>query len=71
VIVIGLDPQGPASKAGVRLGDVLLSVAEQPVTDTSTLRRALSQGVSEGKTQLSIIRASKHMEIDVQLTEAA
>lgn len=71
VIVIGLDPEGPASKAGVRLGDVLLAVAEQPVVDTATLRRALEQGVSEGKTELIIIRGREPINLDVQLAEAA
>jgi serine protease Do len=71
VIVVGLDPEGPASKAGVRLGDVLLAVADQPVTDTATLRRALSQGVSEGKTELAIIRGKVPLSLEVHLAEAA
>lgn len=71
VIVVGLDPNGPASKAGVRIGDVVLSVADQPVTDTATLRRALSQGVSEGKTDLSIIRGREPITLEVTLKEAA
>jgi serine protease Do len=71
VIVIGLDPKGPASKAGVRVGDMLLAVADQPVVDTATLRRALQNGVSEGKAQLSIIRGKQPLSVDVDLAEAA
>lgn len=71
VIVVGLDPKGPASKAGVKLGDVLLALADQPVTDNATLRRALSQGVSEGKTDLSIIRGKEQINVEVDLVEAA
>jgi serine protease Do len=70
VLVVGLDPSGPASKAGVLLGDVLLAVAEQPVTDTAALRRALAQGVSEGKTELAIIRGNKTLSLEVELAAA-
>ncbi len=71
VIVIGLDPHGPATKAGVRLGDVLLAVADQPVADTATLRRALSQGVTEGKMELTLIRGNKPLNLEVQVSGAA
>lgn len=71
VIIVGLDPKGPASKAGVKMGDVVLSLADQPVTDNATLRRALSQGVSEGKTELSIIRGNQQISLEVELAEAA
>jgi serine protease Do len=71
VIIVGLDANGPASKAGVRMGDVILSLADQPVTDNATLRRALSQGVSAGKTELSIIRGKDQLRVEVQLSEAA
>lgn len=71
VLVIGVDPVGPASKAGVLVGDVLLAVAEQPVVDTGTLRKALSDGVSEGKAELSIIRNNKSLRLEVEISEAA
>lgn len=70
VLVVSLDPNGPASSAGVRVGDVLLAVAEQPVTDTASLRRALSHGVSEGKAELAILRANRPMSLEVSLADA-
>jgi len=41
VIVVGLDPDGPAERAGVFVGDILLSVDAQPVGDTMDLQHAL------------------------------
>ena len=71
VLIIGVDPAGPAQRAGIKLGDVVLSVAEQHVVDTASLRRALTQGVSDGKTDLTIIRAGKAQRIEVQFDKAA
>jgi serine protease Do len=71
VLVIGVDPQGPARRAGVLLGDVVLSVAEQRVVDTESLRKALSQGIADGKADLTIIRAGQARHIEVQFEKAA
>jgi serine protease Do len=71
VLVINVDPTGPAARAGVRVGDIVLSVAEQPVVDTATLKSALAQGVAEGKADLALIRGGKPFRLDVAVTEAA
>ncbi|MEO8284954.1 MAG: trypsin-like peptidase domain-containing protein [Chloroflexota bacterium] len=71
VIVIGVDPKGPASRAGVTVGDVLLSVADQHVVDTASLRKALSQGVSDGKAELIIVRGGKARKVQVDFDKAA
>lgn len=71
VLVIEVDPAGPAQRAGIKLGDVLLSVADLHVVDTDSLRRALTQGVSDGKADLTIIRAGNSQQIEVQFDKAA
>jgi len=70
VLIIGVDPAGPAQRAGLKLGDVLLSVAEQHVVDTDSLRRALTQGVAAGKADLTIIRAGQSQHLEVQFDKA-
>ena len=71
VLVINVDPNGPASKAGVQVGDIVLAVAEQPVVDTATLKRALAQGVADGKADLALIRSGKAFRLQVEVAEAA
>ncbi len=71
VLVIGLDPDGPARRSGVQLGDIVLAVAEQPVVDTDSLRKALSQGVSDGKAELTIIRGGQPQRLEVKFEKAA
>lgn len=71
VLVINVDPNGPASKAGVQVGDIVLAVAEQPVVDTATLKRALAQGVADGKADLALIRGGKAFRLQVEVAEAA
>jgi serine protease Do len=71
VLVFQVDPNGPASKAGVQVGDIVLAVSEQQVVDTATLKRALVQGVADGKVELAIIRNGKLSKLEVEIAEAS
>ncbi|HEV8585812.1 MAG TPA: DegQ family serine endoprotease [Methylomirabilota bacterium] len=51
VIVIDVASGGPADRAGLRRGDVILEVARQPVADAPSLARALA-AVPAGETAL-------------------
>jgi S1-C subfamily serine protease len=42
VIVLGLEAAGPAERAGVLVGDILVNVNGQPVSDTVDLQQALA-----------------------------
>ena len=71
VLVIQVDPNGPASKAGVRVGDIVLAVSDQQVLDTATLKRALVQGVADGKVELALVRNGKLSKLEVEIAESA
>jgi serine protease Do len=71
VLVMVLDPAGPAKRAGIRTGDVILTVADQPVGDQASLRKALSQGVSDGQSHLAILRDGRPHGLDVKFDKAA
>ena len=43
VVVAAVDPDGPASEAGIRRGDVILEVDRQEVKDTKSLQKALEK----------------------------
>ena len=42
VLVTALDPNGPAAKAGIRVGDVVTAYAEVPVMNSADMVDALS-----------------------------
>ena len=48
LIVLSAEPDGPAARAGVLIGDILVALAGKPVTDTDDIQSALD-GESVGK----------------------
>jgi serine protease Do len=43
VVVTAVDPDGPASEAGIQRGDVIIEVDRREVTDTASLQKALEK----------------------------
>ena len=69
-VVVRLTNTGPAAKAGMQLGDVIVRVDEFEVGDShSVLYRLTTRGVGNNS-RIELIRAGKHMTIDVPLLPA-
>ena len=66
VQVVTLEPGGPASKAGVRQGDVIVSVNGRIVTNVDDLHRLLSGHASERSLVVSLIRDERLHEVSVE-----
>ena len=67
VIVSKIYPSGPADLAGVKLGDVVLSVDKQPVFDLESLRfRIATQGISEN-VMLDVLREGRRINLEMPL----
>jgi serine protease Do len=49
VVVVAVDPDGPAADRGFKTGDVILDVAGKPVSAPADVRKALNEARSEGK----------------------
>jgi len=69
VLVAGVFPGDPAQAAGLRLGDVIVSLDGVPVRDTAGLTSYLGEFKSPGDTcRLGIIRDGEGLSLDAVLT---
>src|SRR5262249_12838277 len=66
VVVVGLSSRGPARKADLRTGDILLSVGGTEVSDLAALfRRIWAMGNAGVEVPLTIYRDGRTMEVRV------
>jgi serine protease Do len=49
VVVMGVDPNGPAADHGVQTGDVILDVGGKTVANASDVRKALNEAQAQGR----------------------
>ena len=69
VIVVNVEPNGPADRAGVLIGDVLLEFDDTPVSDTADVQAVLSPE-SVGKTfRVQMIRGGARVEVAIAVSE--
>lgn len=69
VIVVNVEPNGPADRAGVLIGDVLLEFDDTPVSDTAEVQAVLSPE-SVGKTfRVQMIRGGARVEVAISVSE--
>ena len=66
VAVVGVEPGGRAEAAGIREGDVIVSVDGQPVTDTASLRAAVDQARSAELMRLRVRRGRGYLFVVVR-----
>jgi S1-C subfamily serine protease len=68
-LVQGLDPKGPATKAGIKVNDVIVTVGGTPVTGTSGLLTALGHHHPGETVPVGIYRGPTPMTINVTLAK--
>ncbi|MBC7693768.1 MAG: trypsin-like peptidase domain-containing protein [Methylotenera sp.] len=69
VIVINLVQSAPADDAGIRQGDIIVSVDGDTVAEPNDLERSLNRKKANESTKLKIHRGRKVLELNVKLTE--
>lgn len=67
VLVADVDESGPAAKAGLKAGDVILKFGLAPVKDGDALRRGVADAEPGSEVVLSIWRDGKPLELKVTL----
>jgi S1-C subfamily serine protease len=63
VEVVGLEPDGPAARAGLQLGDFLVAINEQPLAGIDDLHRALVESGPENEVTLDVLRRTERLQI--------
>ena len=67
VIIAGVVRGGPAAKAGIRTGDIVVSVADKTILDTTTMLNAIAQLPPGEKVAIKIVRGGQEMETSVTI----
>ncbi|MDB5935680.1 MAG: 2-alkenal reductase [Massilia sp.] len=64
-IIAGVVRDGPADRAGIRPGDILLTVAGKPVANTNDMLTLIAQLAPGAKAQLTVMRKNREARLDV------
>lgn len=65
VMITGVLQNGPAAQAGLRPGDVIVSVAEQPVRNVAGLLAAVAALTPGQPARLEVVRRNAHQQLQV------
>jgi serine protease Do len=65
-VVAGLVPAGPAARAGVQPGDVVISVNGHPVTGASEMTREVAKVQAGDEIKLDVFRDGKERTVDIR-----
>lgn len=66
-IIAGVVRNGPADKAGMKPGDILVAVNGQPVPDTNVMLNLIAALKPGGKAKLTVLRKNKQSTVDVNV----
>jgi serine protease Do len=68
-VVLAVDAGGPAAKAGLRFGDVIIKVGDKVVDDVRMLNRSIAVLPLDSVQKLTILRDGHPQVVDVTITE--
>ncbi|MBX3591270.1 MAG: trypsin-like peptidase domain-containing protein [Burkholderiaceae bacterium] len=66
-IIAGVMRNGPADRAGVKVGDILVEVEGQPVTNTATMLNVIAQLKPGSTARFRFVRDSSTIEIPIRI----
>ena len=65
VLVAGIEPGSPASRAGLREGDVIVAFAGEPVSGVDDLHRLLTAGRSGLAAEIEVVRGTELRKLSI------
>jgi len=71
ILVISLEPKGPAHRAGLREGDVIVAYGSHPVASIDELHRLLTEEQVGTKIELTLLRGGEKLTLEVVPEESA
>jgi S1-C subfamily serine protease len=71
VEVFSVDAQGPAAKAGIRVGDLIIGIGGQEVATIDDLHRFLTEWPFGSQVAITVIRGTEKLHLLIVPTEAA
>jgi len=69
VLVTSVESEAPADRAGVRDGDLIVSLDDTTITSLDDLHRALTDDRIGSRARLGILRGTEHLELVVHIDE--
>jgi S1-C subfamily serine protease len=70
VLVSSVDADGPAGKAGMKAGDVILKLDSETIADGDDLRRAVSRAEGGKEVTVTVQRDGRPLDLKVTLAKA-
>ena len=71
ILVISVEPNGPAHRAGLREGDVIVAYGSHPVASIDELHRLLTEEQVGTKIELTFLRSGEKLTLEVVPEESA
>lgn len=68
-IVSSVTPGGPAEQAGIKRGDVIVSVNNQPIADNNVLRNQIASLAPNSHATVTVVRNGREQNVQVTLGE--
>ncbi|MBA2754289.1 MAG: serine protease [Chloroflexia bacterium] len=69
LLVVGVEPDGPADHSGIMLGDLVLAIAGTPVQDVDDLQRSLRDHGVGDQAALDLVRGGERQALTVTIGE--
>jgi serine protease DegQ len=66
-IIAGVMANGPAAKAGIKTGDILVAVEGKPVTNTATMLNLISQLTPQSQVPFSFVRDGADLNVTITI----
>jgi S1-C subfamily serine protease len=71
LLVVHVEPESPAEKAGVLLGDLLLTLGGKPMADTDSVQQALRASKLGDQIEAGLVRGGALTSVNIQLQARA